>query len=124
MLVIAFRVETPPVPKGRPRVGNGRAYTPSRTVAFEAAVRAAWVAAGCPRVEGPLRVTVELDPAGVTVTLEEIDVTRSKLRGDVDNYVKAVLDAIQDQRDKRTGMTDPGAFADDRLVHELTAVKR
>lgn len=120
--MIAFRVETPPVPKGRPRVGNGRAYTPSRTVAFEAAVRAAWVAAGCPRVEGPLRVTVELDPAGVTVTLEEIDVTRSKLRGDVDNYVKAVLDAVQDKT--RNGVTDPGAFADDRQVHELVVVKR
>lgn len=122
----AFTLHVPgrPVPKQRPKVGHGRGYTPPETVEYENRVRAAWIAAGAPRLEGQLRATIELTPDGATVTVEEIPVAKSKLRGDADNYAKAILDAIQNHTDRKTKIVDEGAYKDDRQVHQLVVVKQ
>lgn len=84
-----------PVPKGRPRLGT-RVFTPDRTREFEE--RVAWY---CRAARVRLRDRV------VEVTIELH--TRTPLRGDIDNYAKAVLDGLQKGE----------AIADDRQVASL-----
>lgn len=78
-----FTVPGRPVPKGRPRLGRGRTYTPPSTVAYEQAV--GWCARSAHRgqpLPGPVAVRLEL----------HLVATR---RGDVDNYAKSLLDGMQ-----------------------------
>lgn len=94
-----------PAGKGRPRVANGRAYTPAQTVKAEAHVRAAWMAAGRPAVSGatPLECTVDcylrrpvahyrkdgrLSAAGLASL-------RPLRKPDVDNAAKLIMDALE-----------------------------
>lgn len=102
-----------PKPKGRPRFARGRAYTPKDTVEFERLVAAAWVASGGPCFAGPVEVTASFTIDGIEVTIRELEPeTKSPLRGDLDNYLKAVMDGLN-------GI----AFGDDRQVHRLSADK-
>ena len=109
--------------KERPRMGGRRkVFTPEKTLDFEAAVRSMY--------NGPLldpeqtvTVSIELDTDCFTVTIRESDRTRRKhLRGDVDNYIKAILDGLQSQKAKPATKTKPartytaGAFDDDKWV--------
>lgn len=70
------------MPKGRPRFGNGRCYTPATTRAAEDAV--AWLA----RAAGIL-----LDPDH-ELAVELLFAVRDRRRMDVDNLAKLVLDAL------------------------------
>lgn len=96
-----------PVPKERPRVYRGRAFTPKRTRDWEEIVRrAAYDTAlfdppfGFIKLYGPLSV--------------EIDVVRGTCRRvDLDNLVKAILD----------GLNKSGIWLDDSQVHRLVATK-
>lgn len=111
----SFRIDTPPVPKARPRLSkSNKWYTPTKTVKYEDMVRAAAERAG-----------VELSPdrsyaIDVTVTEHYADVTitdigtyqKSRLDGDVDNYSKSILD----------GIVKIGGW-DDRQVMDLHARK-
>lgn len=97
-------VEVPgePVPKGRPRFArNGHVYTPSETVAYEETI--GWkfreTYTGSP-FEGPVRVTVIVRECN----------RRAVHQGDLDNYVKVALDALN-------GL----AWADDRQVVSIAA---
>lgn len=57
-------------------------------------------------------VTIDVHPDGVRVSaaaLDPDDRRRRELRGDIDNYCKSVLDAMQ----------AAGVFADDRVVADL-----
>ena len=106
-----------PVPKGRPRrARNGGMFTDPKTRAFERDVafygRDAMALRGMMPIEGPIRAEVILEDDEVGVYIEPIDVEKSKLRGDADNYAKAVLDALN-------GI----AFMDDRQIQELKVVK-
>ena len=96
----AFVVHGPPVPKGRPRMwSGGHAYTPKRTRDYEA------------RVKDRARASVPSDwPKDKQYSLT-IKVYRHTKRGDLDNFVKAVSDALN-------GI----AWTDDRGVMELYAV--
>jgi crossover junction endodeoxyribonuclease RusA len=94
------RLEIPgePVPKGRPRKARqGHMFTPERTRSFEELV--AWHARAH---------AVRLGAAPLAVRIE-LWSTRP-LAGDIDNYVKAVLD----------GLVRGGAMEDDRQVVSLT----
>lgn len=79
-----FIVPGDPVPKHRPRVGKGSAYTPKPTLAAEARVRAAFTAALPGWQAEPDRTY------GVLVQFT----TRSGSQVDIDNGTKLVLDAL------------------------------
>ena len=93
---VMFEWSGTPVPKGRPRMGNGHVYTPSRTREFEEAIGWAWRETGAAPFEGDVVVTV--------------DIYEPSRAADLDNYVKACLDGLN-------GL----AFADDRQVTSLAA---
>jgi len=102
-----------PVPAARPRVAAGHAYTPAGYREWLEA--AAWEvkAAGIDRRTGPVTVNLVIHPTGIGIGLSEPPppVGRGGLRGDLDNYIKAALDAL----------TGGGAWEDDRQVSHLTA---
>jgi crossover junction endodeoxyribonuclease RusA len=95
----SFTVPGVPVPKARPRIGNGRAYTPKRTKAHELAVWAYARQAGVKPITGPVTVWCEFH-------------LPTPERADADNLAKAVLDALNGT-----------AYADDRQVMELNVRK-
>lgn len=118
MTAVEFVVAGKPVPKGRPRVvGRGRnrhAYTPKKTLDWESAIRSAAreAANGVSFPQGmPLSVTVRMTVGGLSVRVEASPFLYS--RGDGDNYLKAVLDGLQDRKYER------GIMRDDRQVAEL-----
>jgi crossover junction endodeoxyribonuclease RusA len=110
-----FIVEGDPVPKGRPRLGKGRIYTPRTTKAYEKKVAAvALVARQCCRLKpfkGPVEVIVEVVQAGVKVRVREMQ-HGTKSTADLDNICKSVLDGMN-------GVI----YDDDRQVHVLKAWK-
>lgn len=85
---LSYTVEGPPVPKARPRFGQGRAYTPARTRAYESAARAAaqLAVARCGWPSGGWSAR------GVRY-LVQIDLWLEADRGDADNYAKSIIDA-------------------------------
>ena len=119
-MTISLRIVVPgqPVAKGRPRFssrgGFVRSYTPGPTRAYEAEVaiyaREAMVAQNVATFVGPLNCTI-------TVRLERPNKPKNKLhpitRPDLDNYVKAAMDGMQNGR----------VFADDSQIIHLVAHK-
>lgn len=103
-------VQLQPRVKERPRLGRrGRVFTPERTTLAEEAIAKAW-RRKFPRrkpFEGPVRLEVDFDKHGQWITVTPID-TPTVLRGDLDNYVKLVSDALN-------GV----AYLDDRQVSEI-----
>jgi crossover junction endodeoxyribonuclease RusA len=98
-----------PVAKERPRLGKrGYAYTPKRTYNYEKAIGNAWDG---PCFDEPISVEIKLTKTEVTVTVASAR-GETKLRGDIDNYVKSVLDGLN-------GI----AFTDDSLVLAVKARK-
>lgn len=104
-------IEGKPHPKERPRVTKtGHAFTPERTRKAEKRIGEAWDG---PMYHGPVHVQVIVDPDGTAIVVEPIDLDEaSKLRGDLDNYLKTCLDSLN-------GI----AWDDDRQVVKITAVK-
>lgn len=90
-----FDVPGTPRPKGRPRVTSRGTYTPKRTKAWEQAVGMSALVAGVRPCAGP--VSVELWLCGL-------------LRGDLDNYIKAIMDGL-----------NRVAYHDDAQVVQLAA---
>lgn len=106
----SFTIIGRPVPKGRPRMTRrGRVFTPEKTLQAESDIRALYKG---PFFEGNIHVHVSMNTDATVVTVSSSDDTPSKLRGDLDNYVKTVLDALN-------GV----AFADDKQVHSIQAEK-
>ena len=68
-----------------------------------------------PTYDGPVHVKLFFDIDGCAVEIEPLDIEAgdiSKLRGDLDNYTKTVLDAL-----------NKVAWNDDKQVMKLTAIK-
>ena len=121
-MLLAFKVHVEPVGKGRPRfTRDGHAYTPERTRKFEAAVRAH-------AYEFMRRMNAQRIPEGVPIDVRVValfpipkswpkkkkaEATKLIPRIDVDNILKAVLDAMN-------GVV----FEDDRQVVKAVAEKR
>lgn len=102
MRSITVRVDVAPRPKARARVTKHGTYTPQAVREFEKQVaRAAWLAMSCNQLQpftGPLE-------ASFVFGLEA-------MRGDLDNYQKAVQDALN-------GVV----YVDDRQIQRHHAVK-
>ena len=80
---MTFTIPGAAVPKGRPRFGGGRAYTPARTKAYEAKVKMhalkARQEARLKPFKGDVRVTIEI---------------WGMKQGDITNVTKAIEDAM------------------------------
>ncbi len=117
---MTFTIPGRPIPKARPRVVNGHAYTPRETAAYEAAVR--WCYKACAQGTPPLTVPCPIEmvfrfpiPAAARRKTMPDKIKAGDpytSRPDVDNLAKAIMDAI-------CGL----AFTDDALVVEITARK-
>ena len=84
-----------PRSKQRPRsTRSGHTYTPKETREYEKLISKAY--SGVVFAEGPLHVTLVFDNEKTEITIKELKPKRvsSKLRGDIDNYAKAILDAL------------------------------
>lgn len=101
-----------PKVKQRPRLGRrGRVFTPVQTLEFEKAVRDAYEGFCATK---PCSVSISLHKDKFTVTItEDPTLEPSPLRGDIDNYAKAILDGL-----------NKVAYDDDKLVYKLTVTKR
>jgi crossover junction endodeoxyribonuclease RusA len=75
-----FTIHGHPVPKGRPRLGRGHAYTPSTTRAWEEHVGWAYKEAGGPHYAGHVEVEMLFRVKGQA--------------GDLDNLQKSLLDGL------------------------------
>lgn len=91
-----YTIPWKPHAKQRPRVANGVAYTPTPTKKAEAAIKAAWEEHGAKApADGPLAVTITMFNDCFTIDIEPTpDHTNRKLRGDIDNYAKTILDSL------------------------------
>jgi Holliday junction resolvase RusA-like endonuclease len=107
LVVGAFRLHVPgdkPVGKARPRMtSKGRPYTPAATKLAEASVRAAWIAAGSPRLpDVPLWMhltIVQPRPKSHFRANGQLSAVGDRhrfpaKRPDIDNIIKLVCDAL------------------------------
>lgn len=105
-----FRIPIKPHPKQRPqRSKHGGMFTPKETRVYEQEVARCYDG---PQFEGPVEVSIILGKDFSTVTIRESDHAPSPLRGDLDNYMKSILDALNGK-----------AFVDDKQVLVLRGVK-
>jgi Holliday junction resolvase RusA-like endonuclease len=112
---MAFYIPWTPHAKQRPRVTKtGHAYTPAATRKAEAAIITAYQDSAAPKgLEGPLSVAIQFENEGFHISFEQIDPhVNRKLRGDIDNYAKTVLDSLN-------GI----AYSDDSQIGKLHLVK-
>ena len=107
-------IKMKPVPKGRPRMTRyGRVYTPASTIEAEEIIRTAWTG---DIMEGNLMLVCTFVKDEVRIIVQNIDSNLkppTKLRGDLDNYIKSILDGL-----------NKVAYLDDKQVFELQAEKR
>lgn len=103
-----------PRAKERPRFvkKTGHTYTPKKTLNYEKEL--AWLYNG-PKFKGPLHIVLVFDSHKTIIKIKEMNLktTSSKLRGDIDNYAKSILDALN-------GV----AFLDDRQIMRLELRKQ
>ena len=114
-------VKGEPVAKGRPRFGNGRAYTPKKTVDAENNIKLLALKVGFEKLYGPLRMTITFEmripkswPAQSKKEALE-GIIRPTKTPDIDNLFKLVADALQG---------DNMVYQDDNQIVEIMAVKR
>lgn len=116
--LICFTVPGVPVPKARPRVTIRGTYTPKSTREFEGRVLYAWMEqSGDSFPPGaPLCVHVwahfPIPKGGSRARRAALEGAPHTKRGDLDNVVKAVLDAL-----------NGAAFPDDAAVCQIFAAK-
>ncbi|NBW08707.1 MAG: RusA family crossover junction endodeoxyribonuclease [Caulobacteraceae bacterium] len=87
-------------------------YTDKATREYEQAIKDAYVASGGPLYEGPVDLSITFTKDNITITISEIK-AESSLRGDVDNYIKSIMDGLN-------GV----AYKDDGQVLNIRAHKR
>ena len=102
-----------PQVKQRPRMTRrGKAYTPMATHLAENVIREGW---NGPKYEGPVFMEVQFSKDGTIVTvgsLDELAYPKTPLRGDIDNYLKLVMDGL-----------NGAAYLDDSQVRTIKVIK-
>lgn len=116
-----LKVDTPVVAKQRARLGRKRgtrktvAFTPQPTRDFESVVAQTWQAThkNHEPINQPMHVDVVITRTGFTmkVTVRPQSVRPVGIRGDIDNYMKSILDGL-----------NKVAWTDDKLVESVTIV--
>tara|TARA_R110002051_G_scaffold242304_3_gene302665 strand:- start:133 stop:420 length:288 start_codon:yes stop_codon:yes gene_type:complete len=91
---------------------RGRVYTPKESIEAELHI-AETIGEGVPEFDGPVSVTMIFGKESTAVTVKALDEAKSALRGDLDNYIKLLLDGIQ-----RSPLIE-----NDRQVIHIDAVK-
>lgn len=92
---------------------RGKAYTPIKTHLAENVIGEGWTG---PKYEGPVFMRVIFDKTSTEVTvgfLSETDYPKTALRGDIDNYLKLVMDGLN-------GV----AYDDDSQVRHIEVTKK
>lgn len=106
-------IKTVPISKGRPRFYGGHAVTPPKTREYEKLIREEWTHG---MMNGPLHVTTVFTfkiPKSYSKKKQAELIGKPKTtKPDLDNLVKAVLDALN-------GV----AFEDDSRICSISAVK-
>jgi Holliday junction resolvase RusA-like endonuclease len=94
--MITFTIPVAPIGKGRPRFGNGRAYTPAKTRAYEATVALYARQVFKRPLTGAIRLQIEFYmpiPASASKARKASLLNRPHVgRPDLDNLAKLVLD--------------------------------
>lgn len=86
--------------------GKKSTFTPAATRKAEAALASQWQD---DPLTGPLAVDITLHGDSVVIVVDEAEKPATRLRGDIDNYAKTVLDALNKK-----------AWADDSQIVSLT----
>lgn len=123
-MIRKFVVQGAPVPKARPRITRqGRAYTPKRTQEYEERVKTSYI-----EKYGHIAVS-EMQPLAVEMRfyvpipkswskkkhkMAVVGKIKPTTRPDIDNYIKAILDSLNN------GI----AYVDDSCVCDINASKR
>ena len=109
--MIHKRLEWKPKAKARPRHRSGqfRAYTPADQKAAEAYIAEQW--REDEPILGPIGVRLKLTDDAIHIYIWEVVKPESKMRGDIDNLAKTVLDALNGR-----------AWGDDRQIKQLEVV--
>jgi len=103
-----------PLAKERPRATrSGHVYTPKRTAQYEKKVAEAYTGPLIP-ADHTVEVCLDFSKDGTSIVVfgKKNPTWKASLRGDVDNYVKSVLDALN-------GV----AWADDSQIIKVTVSK-
>lgn len=109
-----FTVDMRPIAKGRPRLGRrGRVFTPVRTLEAEAVIAEQYVASCGPYYKTPISLDATFYLNKIDVTITPLEEHESKLRGDTDNYLKLLCDAL-----------NTVAYPDDKQVMIIKGEKR
>jgi crossover junction endodeoxyribonuclease RusA len=111
-MLYVFDIPLKPKAKGRPRAGRHGMYTDKATREYEELIAKTYRDLNGPKFEGNIMLTVTFQTTHIHVSILGVK-EESKLRGDVDNYVKSLLDGLN-------GV----AFDDDKQVVSLRAYKR
>ena len=99
---IELVIPVQPIPKGRPRFGKGHAYTPEKKRDYEQIVSLIARTAikrpltGAVRLEISLYLQTPKSWSNRKIKAAEIGDVRPTTKPDIDNLVKAVLDALND----------------------------
>lgn len=116
--MVNFTIPGEPRGKARPRWGNGRTYTPRKTVEYEKRVKSCFLSAGGKLLDGEIRAELRAyygipKSASKRARADMLcGKTRPTKKPDLDNVAKIVLDSLN-------GL----AYKDDAAVVELTAEK-
>lgn len=115
MAELVARFDIKPFPKERPRATRaGVMYTPSKTRDYEKQILGMFEEQFPDHepIDEPICVKVDLATDSIVVSVYKRDHKPKGMRGDLDNYVKAILDAL-----------NGAAWVDDRQIVALTARK-
>ena len=102
-----------PKVKARPRhTKGGRVFTPKTTLEEEDHVKKAWEEQVGKTLACPVEISLRYSPTETILTVLESPHSAKTLRGDLDNYVKLTMDALNEV-----------AWVDDRQIVRISAAK-